>query len=43
MVKRLISEEKLLELQTKEENKIKLIEKLRLLGCSEEEIKDLIK
>jgi hypothetical protein len=43
MIKRLISQEKIKDLEKKEENKTIIIEKLRLAGCSEEEIKKLTK
>jgi len=43
MKKRLITPERIKELEKKEENKLILIEKLRLAGCSAEEIVNLIK
>ena len=41
MIKRLINPEKIKEIKIKKEQKNILIEKLKLAGCSEEEIKKL--
>jgi len=43
MIKRLISQDRIKELEKQKENKTIIIEKLKLAGCSEEEIKNLIK
>jgi hypothetical protein len=43
MIKRLISQDRIKELGKQKQNETIIIEKLKLAGCSEKEIKNLIK